>query len=339
MATYASLSRYSTNPCDSMKKSCVMFNSHTGAIGGGELWGYQIATVLNKKFDFRLFSPDQDQRFKQYFKQDIFFPRTAFVVNPDLYVHYSTHVLQTPKGKKNILITCFPRKEWDKATVQKFDTIITLSRYSANYIKQMWDRKAKIVHPAIRLGDYKVLPKEDMILCVSRFFREPGGQSKNQLELIRLFKELNCSLKLNMAGAVLTPDDQTYLDECKKEAEGLDVEFYPNVDRETLNNLYGRAKYLWHANGYNRTDPYQVEHFGIIYLEAMASGCIPIGFETGGGKEFIPFTFRKLEELKKITLDLEGQVSNGLPLKLRNIASEYSMEKLERELLKAIDEN
>lgn len=320
-------------------RSCVMYSSHVGAIGGGELWGYQIATILNKHYDFRLFSGPFDPRFNKYYDQIIpFFGRTAFVANPDLYLHYSTHVISKGQGKHNVLVTCFPRKEWPKELVETYDTIITLSRYSANYVKSMWDRKARLVHPAINVSGYKTANKEDLIVSISRFFKEPGGQSKNQLELIEAFKCLGSGqLKLALAGAVLTPQDQDYLDLCKEKAKGLPVEFYPNIERVDLKNLLARARYFWHANGYGRTDPYEVEHFGIVYLEAMACGCIPIGFETGGGKEFIPFTFKTLDQLKKITLDLEGQPSNGLPGKMRHIASEYSMERLEKELLRALD--
>src|SRR3990170_1192966 len=316
-----------------------MFNSHTGAIGGGELWGYQIASILNKHYDLRLYSPPWDAKFNKYYDFQIpFLGRTAFISNPDLYVHYSTHVIEKTKGKKNVLITCFPKKEWPKELVETYDTIITLSRYSANYIKSMWDRKARIIHQAINITDYQVANKEDLIVSIARFFKETGGQSKNQLELIEAFKCLSSGeLKLALAGAVLTPQDQDYFDLCKERAGGLNIEFYPNIERADLKKLLARAKYFWHANGYGRTDPYEVEHFGIVYLEAMASGCIPIGFETGGGKEFLPFTFKNLDQLQKLTLDLEEQSSNGLPLKMRHIASEYSMEKLEKELLRAID--
>mgnify|MGYP001604528540 CR=1 FL=1 len=316
-----------------------MFNSHTGAIGGGELWGYQLASVLNKHYDLRLYSLPGDIRFNKYYDFQIpFFGRTAFISNPDLYVHYSTHVIDKGKGKKNVLITCFPKKEWPKEIVETYDTIITLSRYSANYIKAYWDKKARLVHPAIDIRNYQIASKEDLIISVSRFFKEPGGQSKNQLELIEAFRHLNSGeLKLALAGAVLTPQDQNYFDLCKEKAKDLRVEFYPNIERTELKTLLSKAKYFWHANGYGRTDPYEVEHFGIVYLEAMASGCIPIGFETGGSKEFIPFTFKDFDQLQKITLELEAQASNGLPSKLRYIASEYSMERMEKELLRALD--
>lgn len=314
-----------------------MFNSHVGPVGGGELWAYQIASTLKKHFEFRLYEPvAQNQDFFKYYNLNGFIPRTHFVASPDVYVHYSTHVLFNPKGKQNVLITCFPRKDWKQEIVHKYDKIITLSEYSRDWIKKLWNRKAQLVFPAINVYDFQFLPKQEAILSVSRFFEESDGHSKNQLELIKTFKELDLpNYELWLAGAVLTPEDENYLQKCKAEANES-VKFFTNIERKELLELYGKAKLLWHANGLNRTDPYQVEHFGYIYLEAMASGCIPIGFSRGGGREFIPFTFNDLEGLKQLTLELISQPTAELIIKCRETASNYNLYKLEQKLLEAI---
>jgi hypothetical protein len=46
--------------------------------------------------------------------------------------------------------------------------------------------------------------------------------------------------------------------------------------------LLGEAKFLVHAQGLTGNTPDEVEHFGIVAIEALASGCMPIVHDSGG---------------------------------------------------------
>ncbi len=78
-----------------------------------------------------------------------------------------------------------------------------------------------------------------------------------------------------------------YLRVIRALAEGLDVDVRPDVDRPTLRRLRGEASIFWHAAGFGEDlerDPNRAEHFGIVTVEAMAAGCVPVVFDAGGGR-------------------------------------------------------
>jgi len=101
-----------------------------------------------------------------------------------------------------------------------------------------------------------------------------------------------------------------YLRVIRALAEGLDVDVRPDVDRPTLRRLRGEASIFWHAAGFGEDlerDPNRAEHFGIVTVEAMAAGCVPVVFDAGGGpREIVEhertgFRWRTLEELCRYT--------------------------------------
>jgi glycosyltransferase involved in cell wall biosynthesis len=62
------------------------------------------------------------------------------------------------------------------------------------------------------------------------------------------------------------------------------VRILTNVPRSKVKKILQRAKVYLH--------PPTIEHFGISIAEAMASGCIPVVYNIGGVREFVPKEFR-----------------------------------------------
>jgi len=128
----------------------------------------------------------------------------------------------------------------------------------------------------------------------SRFFMEGdpeklSGHSKNQHLLIAAFRTLPKELpwSLHLAGSVLSEGDKAYLEVCRRLAVGDPrIRFYPMASREELHDLYARAKVAVFAMGYGRTDPAEVEHYGIAAEKALLSGCYTIVHGSGGSPEF-----------------------------------------------------
>ena len=95
------------------------------------------------------------------------------------------------------------------------------------------------------------------------------------------------SWKLVLIG---TPEDDEYLEQIKKMAQGYKIEIKTDISRKSLIENYKKAAIYWHATGYGVNEmqhPEKVEHFGITTIEAMAAGCVPIVINKGGQKEIL----------------------------------------------------
>jgi glycosyltransferase involved in cell wall biosynthesis len=74
--------------------------------------------------------------------------------------------------------------------------------------------------------------------------------------------------------------------------------------------LYRKASIFWHAAGFGADEnsrPEALEHFGMVTVEAMSAGCVPIAIARGGQLEVVEhgvsgFLWNDLNELKALTL-------------------------------------
>jgi glycosyltransferase involved in cell wall biosynthesis len=92
------------------------------------------------------------------------------------------------------------------------------------------------------------------------------------------------------------------------------VRLVPNIRTAELKSAYEQAKIFWHATGYGEDDqahPELAEHFGMVTVEAMAAGCVPVVINKGGQPEIVEhgvngFLWNTLAELRDYTLMLAG---------------------------------
>ena len=188
-------------------------------------------------------------------------PREGKIDDPDLLIYSCYWELEEPWGKKNWLYCLYPRPIWN---TERYDRILTLSKYSQKAIFHRWGREAEILIGGVYSDTWHPKgEKKDAILSCSRFFIEGDvnapvlqGHSKNQHILIEAFKQLDFEgWELWLAGALRQDTDWDYLDRCKKLAKGYPIRFFPMVDKHGLLALYQSAKIFWHGMGYGRTDP------------------------------------------------------------------------------------
>jgi glycosyltransferase involved in cell wall biosynthesis len=93
-------------------------------------------------------------------------------------------------------------------------------------------------------------------------------------------------------------------------AAGYPVVIHTDIARADLHALYRRASVFWHATGYGTDEqahPEAMEHFGIVTVEAMSAGCVPVVIARGGQPEIVQhgvsgFLWSTLDELKALTL-------------------------------------
>ncbi len=178
----------------------------------------------------------------------------------------------------------------------------TNSEFTKNIVEKSWQTKIPFVHhPLVQLAEFAPSTKKsNVILSVGRFFTHL--HSKRQDILIEAFKKLVLtypktfsSWKLVLVGP---NDDEQFVRSLQKQARGLAVEFFHNIERKTLVKLYNSSRLYWHASGYQRdpiSSPEAVEHFGISIVEAMASGAVPIVVGSGGPAEILSGDLRVLQ--------------------------------------------
>lgn len=214
-------------------------------------------------------------------------PQVGRIEEPDLFIYNSYWELVEPWGKENWLYCLYPRQLWN---TQKYQRILTLSKYSQDAIFHLWGRKAEIlIGSAFSENWYPGGKKLDAILSCSRFFIEGDvetgvGHSKNQHHLIKVFKMMSLPYywQLWLAGSVLTPQDAEYLEMCRWLAkDDPRIIFFPMVGKIPLRILYQKARIFWHAMGYGRADPAEVEHYGIVTLKAKLCGLWTVTHRSG----------------------------------------------------------
>jgi glycosyltransferase involved in cell wall biosynthesis len=214
-------------------------------------------------------------------------------------------------------------------------------------LRTIWDREAEVVYPSIR-NTFVPGRKEPLILSIGAF-RET--QVKKQDILLQVFKSLCDSglrdWELALVGTFRQTDDNVaYMKRLQEQAAGYPISFHPNASAAQLRSLLERASILWHAMGYGvdpRVNPSQLEHFGIVAIEAMSTGCVPVVFNGGGLPESVihgenGFLWDTLEDLSNYTLSLarDGTLRCKLSQSAIARAKDFSYDKFENRLLEAL---
>jgi glycosyltransferase involved in cell wall biosynthesis len=206
-----------------------------------------------------------------------------------------------------------------------YQVVTANSEFTRRWTKDRWSVDATVVYPPVDLTK-GVGEKKDLILSVGRY--TSSGLSKNQKELLTAYEALKLKAQVNWdfycAGAVSSgPDSRLYYEECAEIATRSGARTLPNIDSVNLRNLYAEAKLFWHAAGVTHDEhasPETSEHFGMVTVEAMANGCVPVVIRRGGQVEIIQhgqngYLWNTLEELQEYTARLAAE-----PDKLRDLA-------------------
>lgn len=211
-----------------------------------------------------------------------FHPQTPVVwmcQEPSAFVHSPLVIESLRQPMKNLVKTASPfLKIFDRFLVKDVDCIIANSSYGASLVKKTYKRKADLIaYPSVDFDRFKSQgKKENYIFTVSRLDKQ-----KNIDVLLRAFELLPSQLrrkyKLFIGGRGTERKNLQNL--AKKLGISKQVKFLGWVKEEKLPRWYAQAKLVVFCA--------QDEPFGIIPLEAMASGTVVIAANSGGVKETI----------------------------------------------------
>jgi glycosyltransferase involved in cell wall biosynthesis len=190
--------------------------------------------------------------------------------------------------------------------LESYGTVAANSAYTARWVEELWGREATVLAPPVRLrapGE-----KRPIILAVGRYFRNVSGHSKKQLELVEAFR-LACEQglrgwELHLVGGCSNAE-RGYVEQVRRAAVGLPVQFHVNARGEDLADLFASASVFWHGAGLGEDlhgHPDRFEHFGISVVEAMSAGAVPVVYVHGGPAAIVGATgcgvlYATIEEL------------------------------------------
>jgi len=159
--------------------------------------------------------------------------------------------------------------------------VMTNSRYTARLIKMVWHGDALVLHPPIRIEDFKHYSdksfdeRDNAVIMIGRII--PTKRIESVIEALALSKEKPI---LRVVGSLMPHSLQykAYLEKLARE-KYVRIEFHTNISRDKLVKLASSSKVFVHATLY--------EHFGIAVVEGMAAGCPVIVHKSGGPYEDI----------------------------------------------------
>jgi len=206
----------------------------------------------------------------------------------------------------------YHRWEWKKR-LSSYHLTLAISKFTQLWTRRRWGIESRLMYPPV---DTSSLPsnKEDLIISVGRF--STRWHQKKQVEMVDAFRHLDARLPtweyLSVGALGDLKADRDFFAAVQKSAAGSRVRVASNVRTVELKNAYEQAKIFWHATGYDEDDqahPERAEHFGMVTIEAMAAGCVPVVINKGGQPEIVEhgvngFLWNTLAELRDYTIML-----------------------------------
>jgi glycosyltransferase involved in cell wall biosynthesis len=154
---------------------------------------------------------------------------------------------------------------WDRLAAERVDRFVVNSAYIGRRVRKYYGRESEVIHPPVDLSFFRPGDGErDYYLAVGRLI-----PYKRFDLVVEAFNKMGKPLKIVGVG----PDAAKL-----KLKGGKNVEFVGKVTDDELHELYQGAKALIFP---------QLEDFGIVPLEAMASGAPVIAYGAGGALETV----------------------------------------------------
>lgn len=247
-----------------------------------------------------------------------------------------------------------------RSRLDSWSRIIVNSEFTRFWVNKYWNRDSEIINPPIELPPPPDLSQKKNWIIAAGAFSRPNGDAqdpwsyKRQEVMIDAFKQLCDSglrgWEFHLAGHVLPPSPSMYawVDELRERAQGYPVVLHPSCPYSELEELYRHGSIFWHATGYGidpEVYPEKTEHFGMVTVEAMGWGCVPVVVNLGGQPEIVEhgrsgFLWDTLEQLQAHTRGLTAAPEQRKALAMGAIArsSHFDLDRFNRQVNRLLDE-
>lgn len=307
------------------KKTLLITNNHRAYTGGGA-YIMMILSVLKKYYDIYT---DNDLAWYSHTTTPLALdPNEINLASPgqefDLHLLADYRGWAEPRSRNSIQIIYYPLEK----NVQGWHKFFVLNEFCQHRAEQIYSGPSYVISPYYRAEDFYILPKKRQVINVGQYFYEQDDHSKNQHLVIDWFQKQDYYHNLILHGKII---NHTYFmalqDICRNDTR---IQLKSDRPFAEIKHDFAESDIMLHAIGYGRQDPAQTEHFGLVALEALLSGCQPFVHNSGG--------CRYIDGV--MVYDEFDQISqpNDTPENLRSRACIYKYDNTEQQILKAINE-
>lgn len=212
---------------------------------------------------------------------------------------------------------------WDSVSAQRVNAFVANSNYIAHRIKKCYNREARVIYPPVDVDRFVISDRKDSyFITVSRLV------PYKRLDLaIEAFNELGLPLLIIGEG----PAKKDLMRKAKK-----NITFLGHLPAGQVENYLSRARaFVFCAE----------EDFGIVNVEAQASGIPVIAFGRGGaletvidGKTGLFFYKHTVESLKSSIKDFLSKEHRFDPAEIRKNALRFPRSRFEKEFEAFVNE-
>jgi len=329
-----------------MKKAGV-FNEHYNLLGGGTVHSFKLVEFLKPYYDIDIYLPGipkTEEWMDTFLNLDTsglnfyeFKSERVLKKKYDLFLNVSHWRIVEANAKKKFAVVFFPQFFFPIYDYM----LLANSQYTKKNIIDRWkisEDRVKVLYPPVMTKEFKPLEKTNSIVHVSRIAYPRPEADKGHRQMIQAFKELcDNGLKdweFNIVGQV---QDVEYFNELQSLASGYPIKFHKSIPFNQLKKLYGQAKIYWHLTGITMPNEAGAqEHLGIVVIEAMASGAVPVCLNTGGIREIFRdgaegCLVKNVKELKNMT---EFLIDNPHLCDKFSVAAQVKAEDFDEEISK-----
>jgi len=230
-----------------------------------------ILSNLSKQYDVVLFSGNWAHLAAEHYHPNIWYCHSPPRILYDQYSRY--YQTLTPGLRIPFASWAYLHRSRDKRAVKHIDRILTNSQNVQNRISHYYNREAEVISPPVNCKRYSCEEFGSFWLSVNRLY--PEKRIELQLDAFRSLPNQHLVIVGSYA-----KNDYTALyarNVIKKKPEN--VSFLGEVSEEELRDLYARCQGVICTT--------RDEDFGIVPLEAMASGKPVVAVHEGGFRETV----------------------------------------------------
>lgn len=273
---------------------------------------------------------------------------------------YSLTSTRTSKTSDSIFINfckLFKRLLSFKDFIDSYQQLLANSIFTKSWTRVYWNRDAEVLYPPseIEANNPESSKRENKIITIGRFFEDE--HNKKHIPMILAFRKLIDENRLQnwelhmCGGSMEAKHNKKYLRKVKYLAQGYPIFIHEDIPFKDMTELLAKSKLFWHAAGFGEDEnvnPIKMEHFGIVPVEAMCSGVIPLLVNKAGLRETVEhdksgYLWNTLDELGEYTVKLSKDENLIVQMRKNAIArakafNTEAFDKNLKEIIKKVNE-